>query len=211
MGFNIIKWGAILVLSLFLTGIPVQGVCAFTVGTDRSVFDKCGSNSVSGTYAERQVKEIDFLLSPNGDPSAILFAGSADDFSGPDYQGCTNDLKFHSSLVDFGDIQYFIEEHSGRNSRYSYTVDAGAICDRSLPEIENGGLMYPDGPVISFGYDLKLRVVAGIDYRYKESGSGDDIGIFRVYDIINRNAAEIDPLYEFPPVIFSRGHVVYLD
>ncbi|EHQ36316.1 hypothetical protein [Methanoplanus limicola] len=210
-GFSVRKAGLIFIISLFLTGIPVQGVCAFTDGSDCTAFDRCSFNSVSGTYAERQVKEMDFLLSPNGDPAAIMFAGPAADLNGSQSPASTKDMMFHASLVDYGDIQYFIEEHSDKNSLYSYTVDAEAICDRSLPEIEKEGLMYPKGPVISFGYDLKMRVFAGIDYRYKESGSGEDMGILRVYEIINENAGELDPLYEFPPVIFSRAHMPYLD
>ncbi|UUX93197.1 hypothetical protein [Methanoplanus endosymbiosus] len=200
----------LLILFLILTGIFVQGASA---SVSLTAFDRCSFNSVSGTYAERQVKEIDFLLSPNGDPAAIMFAGPAADFSGLQYPESRKFLKhnYPANPADSGSMQYFIEEHSERNSPYSYTVNAGEICDRSLPEIEEEGLMYPDGPVISFGYDLKLRVVAGIDYRYKESGSGDDIGIFRVYEIINKNAGELDPLYEFPPVIFSRAHMPYLD
>ena len=210
-GFSVRNVGVIFIISLFLTGILVQGVCAFTEGSDCTAFNRCSFNSVSGTYAERQVKEMDFLLSPNGDPSAIMFAGMPENLSGTEYQRYTAYSKLPASLADSWDIQYFIEEHSGKNSPYSYTVDAGEICDSSLPEIEEEGLMYPNGPVISFGYDLKLRVVAGIDYRYKESGSGDDIGILRIYEIISRNAAEIDPLYEYPPVIFCREHPVYPD
>ena len=184
--------------------------------TDLTAFDRCSFNSVSGTYAERQVKEIDFLLSPNGDPAAIMFAGPASDFSGLQYPESRKFLKhqYPANLADSGSMQYFIEEHSERNSPYSYTVNAEEICDRSLPEIEEEGLLYPDGPVISFGYDYKLRVCVGFDYRYKLHLNGENFrhpAIFRVYEIISKNAGELDPLYEYPPVIFSRAHAPYPD
>lgn len=113
----------LLILFLILTGIFVQGASA---SVSLTAFDRCSFNSVSGTYAERQVKEIDFLLSPNGDPAAIMFAGPAADFSGLQYPESRKFLKhnYPANPADSGSMQYFIEEHSERNSPYSYTVNA---------------------------------------------------------------------------------------